>query len=100
MEYRPYQDFNIKNKLGLFLIRQRLRLEAKLFNQIAANTDPDIVSFNIRGRYKTGFEVLVIQLSQKNKDKKVLLNFGNEILLTAGKQINYNNLDSERLSFG
>jgi hypothetical protein len=100
MEYRPYQDFNIKNKLGSFLIGQRLRLETRFFNQIAANTDPDIVSFNIRGRYKIGFEVPVIQLSQKNKEKKVLLNFGNEILLNVGKQINYNNFDSDRLSFG
>lgn len=100
MEYRPYQDFSIKNKLGSFLVRQRLRLEARFFDQIIATSDPSNVSFNIRGRYKIAFEIPVFQLSEKNKDKKILLNFSNEILLNAGRQITYNNFDSDRLSFG
>jgi hypothetical protein len=100
LEYRPYQDFNIKNKLSSFLVRQRLRFEGRFFDQIIANTDPSFVNFNIRARYKIAFELPIFQLSQKNKDQKVLLNFGNEILLNVGKQIVYNTFDSDRLLIG
>jgi len=95
-EFRPYEELLIKNSFKNFDITHRLRLEERLFNPVLKGSIQRPGTFNFRFRYSFMTGVPLFGLSKKNADAKVILNFGDEIFLNAGREIVYNVFDQNR----
>ncbi len=100
LELRPYQEVLVNYEVGKANVQQRLRVEARFFNQIKDNRYTDSNNFNFRFRYRVNITIPLLSLSEKHKEKKLLLNIGDELFINAGKQIVYNMIDYNRLLIG
>lgn len=94
-EYRPYQEFFLKDKLGKISISHRFRVEERFFKERAL--DSVAVDFNFRFRYALMLGIPLINLSSKDPDRRLILNVGDEIFLNAGKEISHRIFDQNRL---
>lgn len=94
-EYRPHQEFLLKDKLGRISISHRFRLEERFFKDVAL--DPVTTEFNFRFRYAVMLGIPLVNLSSKDPDRKLVLNIGDEIFLNAGKETSHRIFDQNRL---
>lgn len=92
-EYRPWEEISINDNYGKFKITHRLRVEQRYFQQIVDEELSNKHSFNHRFRYR--FE-LQYPLWNKSESKELRIQFGNEIMVNAGKGIVYNYFDQNR----
>jgi len=98
IEFRPYQELNTSQEFGKISVQHRFRAEGRYFRTIP---DGEITSnFNFRFRYRLFFKTAILKLSKTIPERKLFLNFGDELFINAGKEITYNMLDNNRMLFG
>ncbi len=96
-EHRPWQELAVHDRLGNFKISHRLRLEER-FNQLVKANDPiNYYVFNYRVRYKLDIKY---PLTKHENGKNLILLFGDELMINAGKNITYNYFDQNRSYVG
>lgn len=95
-EYRPYQEITVSQLLRKVKSQHRFRLEERIFRSGAEDSGIKN-SFNYRLRYRFYVFIPITSLSEKHQ---LFLNFGDEILINAGKNIAGNIFDSNRLLIG
>jgi len=100
IELRPFQDISTNQNLGKITLHNRIRIEARHFNDLATGEVESRSSFNFRFRYRILFGIPFLNIPTKNNDSKLIFNIGDEIMINAGKQIVYNVLDNNRLLIG
>jgi hypothetical protein len=98
-EFRAYQEINTKQLFRKVSLQHKLRIEARYFRNVTERVITQASSFNFRFRYRL-FCAIPVVLSKKDPDKKLLLNFGDEVFVNAGKDIKYNMFDNNRLIAG
>ena len=99
-EFRVWQEFNQPQHIGQILLQQRLRFEARYFRNQPGGLFSDEKNFNIRLRYRLQTQTPVLPLSKKHPERMLLLTFGDEVFINAGREIVYNFFDNNRLMFG
>lgn len=100
MEFRPYQEVLLKQKVGKVSIGHRFRLEQRVFR----NLDPagglsSTGDFNLRYRYRL-FLNIPLWISKNTAGRKLQLNVGDEIFLASGKDVVYNIFNQNRILVG
>lgn len=95
VEYRPYQEINISQPFDKFKLQHRLRSEQRFFS----STDESGISSKFNHRFRYRF-MMNIPIYKDNEKSKVSINFGDEILINAGKEIEYNMFDGNRILIG
>jgi len=91
-EIRPHQELNIKQSIGKINISHRYKIEERFIRNMQAGKLADGYRFNFRFRYQLGLDIMIA--------KKLKLRVFNEILLNAGKSIQYNFFDQNRIYGG
>src|SRR4051794_21708366 len=76
VEFRPYEEFSIKSKLGNTEINNRVRIEERFFNPVVDGKVEGPGTFNFRFRYMLLANIPLFNLSKADPDKKVLLGIG------------------------
>lgn len=94
-EYRPYQELLLKDQLGKLSLSHRFRVEERFFKDLTV--DFATLDFNFRFRYAIMLGVPLAHLSKKDRERKLILNLGDEIFLNAGKEIIHTIFDQNRL---
>lgn len=84
-EFRPHQQLNTNHKFGKVGFGNRVRIEQRFINIAAYDGDPSYSTFNFRFRYRFMFDLPLVNLSKSNKEMKLSLVIGDEILFSAGK---------------
>lgn len=100
VEFRPYQDLNISSTQGRLTVQHRFRTEARYFREVSDSRMTEESAFNWRFRYRVYCTVALWYFSRSSPDRCLLLNFGDEVFINAGRQIRYNVLDNNRLLVG
>lgn len=95
LEMRSYQEINATLTRKKMSIQNRLRVEARAFQNMTSA--PNQASFNFRLRYRLYFTLPLFKLSSKKPEFKILLNFGDELFINFGKEIVYNTFDNNRI---
>lgn len=96
VEFRPYQEFSIKQVFGKIGISHRFRIEERYFRKVLNGKITTEDQFNFRFRYSFSLSIPLFSIT----DLKVSLNVGDEIFINAGKEIVYNVFDQNRLLVG
>lgn len=99
-EFRVWQEFNHPQHVGRTWLQQRLRIEARYFRNLPGSLFSDEKNFNIRFRYRLQTQTPVLPLSKKHPERMLLLTFGDEVFINAGKEIVHNFFDNNRLLIG
>ncbi len=97
-EFRPYQELVLKNKFICLSLAHRYRVEERFFRNILPDNSKTN-SFNFRFRYRLLVNIPLWQ-SNKNPNKELSLNVGDEIFIHAGKDIVFNVFNQNRLLIG
>ena len=92
MEYRPFQEIQLKSALLTLALDHRLRVEERFFEDRITNDN----SFNMRFRYRLQLTIPVFKISS-NPDKTLDLIMADEIFLNAGHSITYDVFDQNRI---
>lgn len=100
IEYRSYQEVNTQQKIGKLKLQHRFRYELRYFRKVENSNITSTSNFNHRFRYRLFCSYPLVDISSKHSGRLILLNFGDEIFINAGKQIIYNMLDNNRLLLG
>ena len=100
LEFRPYQEFLIRETYGKVRMAHRFRIEERYFYRLSERADRYSNSFNFRFRYLFSLNIPLFKLSGAHPDRKVMLSIGNEILVNAGKKVTHNVFDQNRLLIG
>jgi len=100
LEYRWSQEFLTKQKYGDLALTHLIRVEERYFTNINDGNAQNEDSFNFRFRYKFVIDIPLMQLSQSNPDRKLLLSVGDEVFFNAGHEIVYNIFDQNRILLG
>lgn len=100
LEYRPHQEFILKQVAGRTSFAHRFRIEERYFSTPAHNGTSAGKSFNLRLRYRFSWNIPLFPLAAAHPDRKLALNLADEILLNAGKQVVYNVFDQNRILLG
>ncbi|NJN28098.1 MAG: DUF2490 domain-containing protein [Cyclobacteriaceae bacterium] len=100
MEYRPYQEWGIAQRLGKIGLKHRFRIEERFFKTVATEELPSEASFNFRFRYSAMVSIPLVTLSARYPERKLLLDVGEEIFVNAGQDIVYNVFDQNRVLLG
>jgi hypothetical protein len=95
-EFRPYEELGIRSKLSNIDINNRIRIEERFFDPVENGHIKGPGTFNFRFRYSLMAGIPLFNLAKTDKDKKILLNVGDEVFLNAGKKIVYNVFDQNR----
>lgn len=96
MEFRPYQELHLKNKISKIELSHRYRIEERFFNPVIDGEIQTPNEFNFRFRYSIMVSIPLFKLSKEKTDKVFLLNIGDEIFINAGNDIVYNVFDQNR----
>ncbi|UII33697.1 DUF2490 domain-containing protein [Fulvivirga ulvae] len=96
VEFRPYQELIIKNKLNKVGLSHRYRIEERFFYQVADGEIQTPNSFNFRLRYSCMASIPLFQLSSKRPERTFILNIGDEIFINAGRNVVHNVFDQNR----
>lgn len=91
-EIRPHQELNIRQAFRKINITHRYKIEERFIRKINDRDLSDGFRFNFRFRYQLGIDFLIAT--------KLKLRFFDEILLNAGKSIQYNIFDQNRIYAG
>ncbi len=100
IEYRPYQELLTTQTFGKATVQHRFRLESRYFRRVDDGLITSDDQFNFRFRHRVYITVPIWQFSEKNPDRKLLFNIGDEIFLNAGNEVVYNAMDNNRLVAG
>lgn len=100
IEIRPYQDYIFIYKWKQLAIQQRLRGEFRFFKNISNHQISDFGYNSFRLRYRVYFTIPVVKLTKQTSEKKLLLNFGNEIFISSGPAIIKDKIISNRFLIG
>lgn len=98
LEFRVYQEIFAAYQYHKFGINHRFRLEERYFKKVV---DGDVLSstnFNFRLRYQISATFPLVTF--KARDQQLLFHVTDEIFVNAGREIVYNVLDKNRISFG
>ncbi len=95
-EYRPYQDIQYKAPIGKIALTNRFRIEERFFKEKSNLISANLSDFNFRFRYQIMVGIPLFQLSEKNLNRKLILNIGDEIFINAGKQVTTQVFDQNR----
>lgn len=96
VEYRPYQEVTLTQSFSKIDIKHRFRSEQRIFS---ATDESDIKSsFNHRFRYRILTNIPLVKKS--GNETQLSLTVGDEILINAGKEIEYNMFDGNRILIG
>lgn len=97
-EWRPWQELKLTDKVGNCKLTHRLRVEQR-FNETVKNSEAtNNYQFNFRFRYRLDLRYPVIK--EKETGNNLFLLVGNEVMVNAGNNINYNYFDQDRLYAG
>lgn len=97
-EWRPWQELKLTDKVGNCKLTHRLRVEQR-FNKTVKNSEAtNNYQFNFRFRYRLDLRYPVIK--EKETGNNLFLLVGNEVMVNAGNNINYNYFDQDRLYAG
>jgi len=97
-EWRPWQELKLTDKVGNCKLTHRLRVEQR-FNETVKNLEAtNNYQFNFRFRYRLDLRYPVIK--EKETGNNLFLLVGNEVMVNAGNNINYNYFDQDRLYAG
>lgn len=97
IENRPYQEIQLRNKIGKMELNQRFRLEERFFHLKQSIQIEDPNTFNFRYRYSILFNFRLFHLSKSNPEQYVSVKVGDEIFLNSGENIVYNRFDQNRM---
>ncbi len=97
IEFRPYQEVSIKNQYNSIGFSHKFRAEERFFKHINNEEVQSPTSFNYRFRYSLMASISLINLSSSDPERKLLLNFGDEIFLRAGEEVHHNTFEQNRL---
>lgn len=97
VEFRPYQEVIVKNKLKKISLNHRFRVEQRYFYPVINGDLQNLSTFNFRYRYALIASIPLFNFSKENPDKKLLLNIGDELFINSGKDIVYNIFDQNRI---
>ena len=100
MEYRPYQDFLIRNRLGKIELNHRYRMEQRFFQFLSESKVQDKANFIFRLRYALNLNIPVITFSSDEHHRRIFFNVADEVFFNAGKNIVYNLFDQNRFTLG
>lgn len=100
MEYRPFQQVLLREKIGKVKVSHRFRMEERIFRTAADGDNSAETEFYFRFRYALSLTIPIVSLSSAKPEKKLLLSIGDEIFLRAGKSIVYNVFGQNRLVVG
>ena len=97
-EWRPWQELKLTDKVGNCKLTHRLRVEQR-FNETVKNLEAtNNYQFNFRFGYRLDLRYPVIK--EKETGNNLFLLVGNEVMVNAGNNINYNYFDQDRLYAG
>ncbi|EJG03194.1 DUF2490 domain-containing protein [Flavobacterium sp. F52] len=96
IEHRPYQELSIQNKVHKIGIFQRFRVEERFFEPMSSEYRRPYNWFNWRFRYMIMFNIPLFAFSKEHPEYRMSLGIGDELLLNAGKNINFNQFDQNR----
>ncbi len=95
VEFRPYQELLVNQKVKSIDIKHRIRLEERFFNSIADGLIQNPNSFNFRFRYSLMTNFPLIHLSKSQKERRISLTIGDEIFFNSGRSP-FNTFDQNR----
>lgn len=98
IEFRPYQELVVKQSEGIFSYSHRLRVEERIFENIASESTHSSSGFNLRFRYQLKSAISLWEFGSPHQSLSLIL--ANEIFINAGKEIIYNVFDQNRLMIG
>jgi len=96
-EFRPHQEIQYRYSIGKVNFSQRIRIEERFFKAKAVITPFSELDFNFRFRYQFMVAIPLFRLAERNPDRKLILNLGDELFLNAGKQVANQVFDLNRL---
>lgn len=94
-ELRPHLEAAYQGNFGKFTITHRYRAEQRFIRNSSGEDLVNGYTSNFRFRYRLGFEYVLLKDS---KERPLKLKVSEEILLNAGKNIQYNVFDNNRIS--
>ena len=100
LEFRPYQEFLIRETYGKVRTAHRFRIEERFFSRLSERAGQGSNSFNFRFRYLFSLDIPLFKLSKAYPDRNLTLSIGNEILVNAGKEVTHNVFDQNRILIG
>lgn len=100
VEFRPYQEFVIKQKYGKIGISHRFRVEERYFRKVLDGKITNKDNFNFRFRYHFSLSIPLFKMSHSHPEMKVFLDIADEIFINAGKEVVYNVFDQNRILIG
>lgn len=100
MEYRPYQEASANEKYGRINVRNRLRIEERIFRKVPGTDIEKEKEFFFRFRYLLALSIPVYKLSATKPEKQLLLSLSDEIFLHAGKDVINSIFGQNRLMIG
>ena len=96
-EFRTQQQLGYTHPVGKLSLSHRLRVEQRQFFPVGESSLNSIVH---RFRYRVMLAWPLLPLSNKNPEKVLSLNLGDEVLFNAGKDIVYNTFSQNRVLIG
>lgn len=95
-EWRPWEEIAMNDQWKKWKITHRIRIEQRFNERVVSNYPDGEYIFNHRFRYKLDLQYPLFQ----KENKQLLISFGNEIMINAGKNIATNYFDQNRTSVG
>lgn len=96
MEFRPYQEVQLKTNLSRISLVQRLRIEERILYPYQGGLIHELGTFNFRFRYSFIFNIPLFKL--KNESTSMFfLGLGNELFINAGAQVADKTFDQNRI---
>lgn len=96
IEFRPYQELTLKQKLEKVGLTHRFRVEERYFKTIENGNIIAGTTFNFRFRYRFAIGIPIVSFS----NIKISFQVADEILINAGRSIVYNMFDQNRILLG
>jgi len=96
MEFRPYQEVQVKHNFSNIDLNHRYRIEERFFYPYMDGQIQSLSTFNFRFRYSIMVGIPLFKL-RGEIEKEFILNIGNEIFINAGNDIVNNVFDQNRV---
>lgn len=97
LELRPYQEFSLRSFHNKVWIGHRYRLEERIFYPVENGNAQAAQALVFRFRYRFLLGIPLFALSAKSDAPSVSLEVGDEILLSAGRDIVHNVFNQNRI---
>ncbi|KAA3646926.1 MAG: DUF2490 domain-containing protein [Bacteroidetes bacterium] len=97
VEFRPFQELIIKNKVKKFDLNHRIRIEERIFYPVYKGKIQNSSVFNFRFRYAFTISIPLFKLSKENTNRIFSINLGDEIFINVGENNSYKLFYQNRL---